>query len=157
MSMLRKNIKEKKITLVCRTIKWHTQLDRGPGTNHTTCNPMAFLFGSWEILQAKWLLKCCIALLASMWITNPTWLSFPFIRNKYCLEEGHLEGEGVCFLIAPFPRQPNILGKQGAKQTWWHFLIGVTLILHSSTMSQGLGLKRIRTKPWRHLGFQFHL
>lgn len=114
------------MTFVCSAIEWHVQPGRALGPNHTTCKPMALLFGSSGILQPKWLLKCCVALLASTWIADLNYvgkscLSPPFMRKKQRLEEGHLQVERVCFSIAAFLRQSNVSGKQDANQSWWHF------------------------------------
>lgn len=106
--------------------KWHIQPGGALGPNHTTRKPMALLFGSSGILQPKRLLKCCVALLASTWIADLTYvdkscLSPSFMRNKQRFKEGHLQLKRVCFSIAAFLGQSNVSGKQDANQTWRHF------------------------------------
>lgn len=86
--MLRKKLLKKKRRLFFSIIKRHKQPGGALGPDH---KPMALLFGLLGILQPNWLLKCCVALLASAWIVDLNYvgkscLPSPFMRNKQCLE-----------------------------------------------------------------------
>lgn len=90
--------KNQKPALACSIIKRHVQPGGVLGPNHTAPKSMSHLFGSTGIPQPKQSLKCCVALLASTWIADLTYVgtscvSSPSIRNKVFRRRASLSGK----------------------------------------------------------------